>query len=158
MSNPLEQISRTLPQILMQAAENAAKDAVTIVRSRVRKGVSSDGSLFSNPYSKSHKARREKKGLQTGVKDLHYSGTMFENLGEVSRSSTPTTATVSIAFEGQADRRSDQEGATNQQVAEWLSDQENKNIIALSEKEKELVGNSVARSIAEFIQNIQIND
>jgi len=160
MSNPLEQISRTLPQILMQAAQDAAANAIELVKARVKTGVSADGSGFSTPYSKSHKRRRNDRGLQTSRKDLHFSGTMFDNLTEVSKTSTPTTATVTVAFKGQAYRRNDQKGASNQQVAEWLSDDrhENKNIIALSEREKQRITDAMARSLIGTIDNIQIND
>jgi hypothetical protein len=158
MSNPIEQISLTLPQILMQAVELAAADAVFIVKSRVKRGESFDGSMFTTPYSRSHKKRRQQRGLQTSVKDLHYSGTMFENLRETSRSSTASTASITVSFAGQANRRDDQRGATNQQVAEWLSDQEGKSIIGLSDNEKKQIADRLAVHLVDVIQNIQIND
>lgn len=141
----------------MQAVELAAMDAVFIVKNRVKRGKAFDDNDFSL-YGKSHTKRRRDRGLQTAVKDLHFSGTMFENLRETSRSSTASTARITVSFAGQANRRDDQRGATNQQVAEWLSDQEGKNIIGLSDKEKKQIADRLAVHLGDVIQNIQIND
>lgn len=148
MADKIKKIQETLEQMLFRAVELGRDKAIKSLRERVKTGRDSKGSMFS-AYSDSHKRRRTKENLQTTVKDLHFSSTMFDNFKETKReyNNSAFRATIVIGFEGAAKRRKDQKAASNKQVAEWLSDQEDISIVKLSDSEIKSIKDAI---IAEF--------
>lgn len=60
--------------IIGQVMDSRQKDLVGLNQDQLKKGQKSTGENLSNPYSKSHASKRRKRGLQTGHKDLLFSG------------------------------------------------------------------------------------
>ena len=139
-------IRRNAEMLLVRGIEKARDEVIKVNKSRSQAGKRSDGADFS-PYSERHKMRRSKEGLQTSRKDLRYSETLFENLKETNRSWEGSVFTIIVSFDGQAARRADQMSATNVEVAGWLSQQEDFNIIGVSSQDRQKINEIVA---AEF--------
>jgi hypothetical protein len=157
MEDVFERLKNDLMPAVVHAVEEGAATAREILVSRIKKGKKAEGGDYSL-YSDTHTRRRKKEGLQTSHKDLHFSGTLFENFIEVHRAVTPTSASVTLSFQGQAYRRPDQKPATNIQVATWLSQQEDKDpIVVLSKAEQEKVKQSMVRRFGDDIKNIRIS-
>lgn len=155
MKSKIDEVQNSLKTILTQAVERGRDKAIELVKKRVKTGKDQNEQAFSD-YGKSQKRRREKEGLQTGYKDLHYSGTMFDNFTEVSRTITQFDATISISFAGPANRRPDQKPASNKQVAEWLTTQENKKIVGVSLKEKKEIEEAIKKGVIDEIGKVTI--
>ena len=155
MRNKLNEIEENLDSILVQAVEIGRDKLIEVIKSRVKKGRDQDNTSFS-PYSYGHKRRRDKAGLQTQVKDLHYSDTMFDNFVEVDRSVSSIRAEIKVSFRGQANRREDQRAATNRQVAQWLTEQEGKPIVGVSRQEIAIISDAMRRGITDEIGKIEI--
>lgn len=155
MENKFDEIQKSLKTILTEAVERGAEKAKELVKKRVKTGKDHNEQQFSD-YGRSQRRRREKESLQTSYKDLNYSGTLFDNFSEVSRTITSDSATISISFVGPANRRSDQKPATNKQVAEWLTVQEDKRIVGVSMKEKKDIEDAIKRGVIDEIGKITI--
>ena len=155
MENKIDQIQNSLKRILTEAVERGRDKAVELVKKRVKSGKDHNDQTFSD-YGRSQRRRREKEGLQTTYKDFHYSNTMFDNFNEVSRAITQDSATISISFVGAANRRPDQKPASNKQVAEWLTEQEDKPIVGVSAKEKTEIEEAIKRGVIDEIGKITI--
>jgi hypothetical protein len=156
MDEIFEKYKSSFIPIVEKAVEAGAMKAKELLVARFKsQGKKHSGGDLS-PYSKSHGSRRNKAGLQTTFKDLHYSGTMFDNFSEVDKTINENSVTITLSFVGDAHRRPDQKAATNIQVAAWLGEQENTNIAKLSENEKLAVKQDMIRQFGDDISNITI--
>lgn len=158
--NPIRNMRNNLQSVLGRELEGAANMIIPIVVRRIRtKGQHGSGTSFSTPYSRSHKRRRNNEGLQTGYKDLTFTGSMLDNFQITETIQTGTGAKVTIAFEGQNERRRDQKAASNQQVANWLSDskQENKNIVELSKEEEKMIERYMEERLPTLLERVSVS-
>jgi hypothetical protein len=156
MEEIFEKYKSSFLPIVEKAVEAGAKKAKELLVSRFKgQGKKYSGGDLSL-YSSSHKSRRNKAGLQTTFKDLHYTGTMFDNFTEVDKTIDANSVTITLSFAGDASRRPDQKAATNLQVAQWLSEKENTNIAKLSENEIQAVKQYMISQFGDDISNITI--
>ena len=116
---------------------DAAQEYISIVRERTKKGQGAYEKY--TPYGRSHKRRREKKGLQTKDKDLHFSGTMFDSVRLKDIRWEGNTVTGTVDFSGQAYRRDDQKPATNKDLAVWFEKREDQKVLKTTPQEKEAI-------------------
>jgi len=153
--NPLIDFNRSLGNVVQQSLTIAANEIIPVVKKRITgNGKHGSGDSFSTPYSKSHGRRRSNTGLQTSYKNLNFSGSMFDGFKITDTETRFNGATVTISFDGAHRRRSDQSPASKQQVANWLGEQEDKNIIALSNEEINRVSRRVEDLVPNLLQNL----
>lgn len=152
----IEELQDSMGHILEKAVEKGRDMVIKTLRKRIKAGRDDQGSSFGL-YSRSHKSRRKKEGLQTAYKDFHYTGTMFDNFDEINREVTDRSAVIQISFKGQSKRRPDQKAASNLQVAKWVTEQQGKKIIGLSQSEKNDIINAVREAFKGEIENITIS-
>lgn len=152
----IEELQDSMGRILEKAVEKGRDMVIKTLRKRIKAGRDDQGSSFGL-YSRSHKSRRKKEGLQTAYKDFHYTGTMFDNFDEINREVTDRSAVIQISFKGQSKRRPDQKAASNLQVAKWVTEQQGKKIIGLSQSEKNDIINAVREAFKGEIENITIS-
>lgn len=155
MDNKLDKVTKSLQSILTEAVERGRDKAVELVKKRVKSGKDHNEQPFSD-YGRSQRSRRKKEGLQTGYKDFHYTGTMFENFSEISRTVSQTNTTIVVSFIGDSKRRADQKAASNAQVAQWITDQEGKSVVGVSDKEKREIEEAIKKGVIEEIGKITI--
>lgn len=134
------EVARRCERTLLEAKGEVIK-AIT---DRAKKGQGASGDY--SDYQRSQRRRRDKKGLQTGYKDLHYSGTMFSSIQEVGREykvidGVAALATLEINFKGRAFRRADQKGdnASNLDIATWTGEREDKKVLRLAPNDKKRI-------------------
>lgn len=133
----VEEIYRQARIWAEQDLRNAAQEYINVVRERTRKG---EGAYERyTPYGRSQKYRREKKGLQTKDKDLHFSGTMFDSVRLKDVRWEGDTIMGTIDFSGQAYRRSDQKPAANKDLAVWFEERQGQKVLKATAEEKEAI-------------------
>lgn len=152
----IEKLQENMGTILAKAVEKGRDMVISTLRKRIKSGRDEQGASFGL-YSRSHRSRRKKEGLQTAYKDFHYTGTMFDNFDEINREVTDRSAVIQISFKGQSKRREGQNPASNLQVAKWVTEQEGKKIIGLSQSEKNDIINAVREAFKGEIENITIS-
>ncbi len=140
--------------MLDKVLDMARDKAIEIVKNRTAEGKGKEGDF--SEYSERHKKRRSEFGLNTTRKDLRYTGGMMKNFKETNREVTPAGGEITISFSGQANRRADQAAASNQDVAGWLSEQEDVNIAGLTEAEKKKIIEEIEES--GIVENTLIHD
>ena len=139
----VEEIYRQARLLAEQDLRDAAQEYISIVRERTKKGQGAYEKY--TPYGRSHKRRREKKGLQTKDKDLHFSGTMFDSVRLKDVRWEGDTIMGTIDFSGQAYRRSDQkshhkgEPAANKDLAVWFEERQGHKVLKATAEEKEAI-------------------
>lgn len=125
--------------------EAAKKEVIESLKKTYSSGKISDHEMSG--YSDTHQRRREKKGLQTDRKDLHFSGTLLNSLKEVERKENGDSIEIGINFSGAAHRRKDQRSASNLDVAGWLGEQEGRKILKLDPEDKRRIEQTYKVSI-----------
>ena len=158
----IEELQDSMGRILEKAVEKGRDMVIKTLRKRIKSGRDDQGSSFGL-YSRSHKSRRKKEGLQTAYKDFHYTGTMFDNFDEINREVTDRSAVIQISFKGAPHRRDDQkphhkwEPKTNLDLAKLITKQQGKKIIGLSQSEKNDIIKAVSDAFKGEIENITIS-
>ena len=152
----IEKLQENMGAILAKAVEKGRDMVISTLRKRIKTGRDEQDASFGL-YSPSHRSRRRKEGLQTSYKDFHYTGTMFDNFDEINREVTDSSAVIQISFKGESKRRPDQKAASNLQVAKWVTEQQGKKIIGLSQAEKNDIIKAVSDALKGEIENITIS-
>ena len=152
----IEKLQENMGTILAKAVEKGRDMVISTLRKRIKTGRDEQDASFGL-YSPSHRSRRRKEGLQTAYKDFHYTGTMFDNFDEINREVTDSSAVIQISFKGESKRRPDQKAASNLQVAKWVTEQQGKKIIGLSQSEKNDIIKAVLDAFKGEIENITIS-
>lgn len=98
-----------------------------ILQKRTKEGKSADGT-YTNPYSRSHTYKRKKEGLQTNMKDLWFSGEMWQGHGLKRAEVTSVGAEMTLGFRF----RNQRWGRGNDEIAKHLSEYEGVNLNKLS--------------------------
>ena len=135
----LTEVLRFSTEVVERNVEAAKDEYIKILIARTKDGQGEKGAYSA--YSKSHKYRREKKGLQTAKKDLHFSGTLFGSYKPVKKEVTKEKVTITLDFTGAAHKRPDQRQRENTQVAQWLGQFEGMQIHKLTKSEREDIEN-----------------
>lgn len=158
----IEDLQDDLPAMLIRAVEKGRDMVIETLKKRIKSGKNEDGGLYGD-YSRSHKSRRKKEGLQTAYKDFHYSGTLFNHFEEVNRSSSANSAKIDISFSGSPYRRDDQkpyhagEPSTNVELMKLLVKQnKGKKIIELSDTERSKIIQAVKDKFKGDVEYISI--
>ena len=135
----LTEVKKFTTSIVERNVEEAKEEYLRVLKERTKTGWGEKGKYSA--YSKSHKYRRGKKGLQTEDKDLHFSGTMFKSYKPVKKEYFEDKIVITLDFTGHAHRRRDQGSRTNKDVAKWLGEYEGQGIHKLSKSEREDIEN-----------------
>ncbi len=151
----LDDLQENLQTILIRAVEKGRDMVVDTLKKRIKSGRDEHGGLYGR-YSASQARRRRKENLQTEYKDYHYSGSMFDNFDEVNRVSSENHARIDISFKGASKRRSDQKPASNLDVAKWVTEQQGKKIIQLSDAEKSKIIEAIKQQFEGDVEHISI--
>ena len=107
----------------VKAAMRARDEVIKTFKEELSSGRVGESNLPS--YRPTQKWRREKKGLQTGTKDLQFSKTLVNSLKQLEMTIVGSTIEIKIGFVGQAYRRFDQNDSfSNDQLADYLSRQQ----------------------------------
>ena len=80
-------------------------------------------------YSPSHRAKRKKASVQTDIKDLWFSGSMWESFDRDSVDVQSDRISMTMKFKGENSKW----GKNNQVIANYLSDYEGVNIAEVSD-------------------------
>lgn len=93
----LDEIVGKLTQDTKKIVEQTASEAVLIMRQRIKQGKNSNDALMPS-YSTGYKKTREKRGRQTQVRDLLFTGRLLGDIHVLSLRQTARGWTATIGF------------------------------------------------------------
>lgn len=156
------EIASQLPALKVRVVGAAVNEANGLIKTRVFGG---SGDIYGQPLSpysdskikalggKSWKEIRQEQGRQTSKKDLQFSGQLSRSIFP-EFASDGLSATLVIRDLRYPSEYPGGGGASTQEVAGYLEDQERTDIFAASEFELDEMANAVDRAIDQFIDEI----
>lgn len=137
LAQQLAKLERELPDIVLDALVATGFSQIGLTKNRIQQtGKDAAGSFFTD-YSKGYAAFREKQGRQTNIKDFTLTGSLFESIG-VTFSAVQGNKVVVVI---------EPKDSENQKKLLYLEQQEGKDILALSNREIELIAKTVEARI-----------
>jgi len=132
-----EQIEREARTVLKSNMEAAVAYARKSLTERFSRGRGAERVFPS--YSRTHRYRREREGLQTGVKDVWFSGKMIGSIKEDWKEDADGIR-VDLDFSGMANRRKDQkDNPSNRDIAVYFEKKQGQKLLKLSQEEKNFI-------------------